>query len=148
MHGDIYATKGIEYLLVIAYLLVLVATMKLLVPRLARAAFVAAFAKPRADDADRAHAFRQAVIDDSIDMRGRHDHDGQVDILVHDNGPGIPTALRGRVFEPFFTTKESGKGTGLGLAVSYGIVRDSGGTLALTDESPGATFRIDLPACD
>ena len=71
--------------------------------------------------------------------------DGQLDILVHDNGPGIPAALRGRVFEPFFTTKESGKGTGLGLAVSYGIVRDSGGTLDLLDVAEGCTFRVRLP---
>ena len=71
--------------------------------------------------------------------------DGQLEILVHDNGPGIPAALRGRVFEPFFTTKESGKGTGLGLAVSYGIVRDSGGTIDLLDEPAGCTFRVRLP---
>jgi len=71
--------------------------------------------------------------------------EGRVDILVHDNGPGIPVALRGRVFEPFFTTKESGKGTGLGLAVSYGIVRDSGGTLDLLDDAAGCTFRVRLP---
>jgi len=71
--------------------------------------------------------------------------DGKVDILVHDNGPGVPAALRGRVFEPFFTTKESGKGTGLGLAVSYGIVRDSGGSLDLLDAPAGCTFQVRLP---
>ena len=71
--------------------------------------------------------------------------EGQIDILVHDNGPGIPAPLRGRVFEPFFTTKDSGKGTGLGLAVSYGIVRDSGGSLDLLDGVDGCTFRVRLP---
>ena len=71
--------------------------------------------------------------------------DGAVSISVHDNGPGIPAALRGRVFEPFFTTKDSGKGTGLGLAVSYGIVRDSGGALDLLDVAAGCTFRVRLP---
>ena len=68
-------------------------------------------------------------------------------ILVSDNGPGVPATARHRLFEPFFTTKPVGKGVGLGLAISFGIVRDSGGTLALTEDAPGATFRIDLPGC-
>lgn len=70
----------------------------------------------------------------------------KVAILVSDDGPGIPQAVRGRLFEPFFTTKPPGQGVGLGLAISFGIVRDCGGSLTLTDETPGATFRIELPA--
>lgn len=71
---------------------------------------------------------------------------GGVVILVSDNGPGVPPAIRDRIFEPFFTTKPVGEGTGLGLATSYGIVRDAGGTLSLVPDGPGATFRIELPA--
>ncbi|TAJ87748.1 MAG: sensor histidine kinase [Reyranella sp.] len=70
---------------------------------------------------------------------------GRVWVRVADNGPGVPEAHRERIFEPFFTTKPEGQGAGLGLAVSYGIVRDAGGTLTLKPGGPGATFEIDLP---
>lgn len=70
---------------------------------------------------------------------------GGIFILVSDNGPGVPSAIRERIFEPFFTTKPVGEGTGLGLATAFGIVRDAGGTLSLVPDGPGATFRIDLP---
>ncbi len=70
---------------------------------------------------------------------------GRVWVRVADNGPGVPEANRERIFEPFFTTKPEGQGAGLGLAVSYGIVRDAGGTLTLKPGGPGATFEIDLP---
>lgn len=72
--------------------------------------------------------------------------DGGVEIRVTDNGPGVPADIRDRIFEPFFTTKPSGQGTGLGLASTYGIVRDTGGTLSLVGDGPGATFCIGLPA--
>lgn len=78
-----------------------------------------------------------------IEVRSAGD---EVIIIVSDNGPGIPDALRDRVFEPFFTTKSAENGTGLGLSVSYGIVRDSGGRLELLDSARGCTFRIVLPA--
>ncbi|NMG53713.1 hybrid sensor histidine kinase/response regulator [Aromatoleum aromaticum] len=67
-------------------------------------------------------------------------------IIVADNGPGIPAGLRARVFEPYFTTKPVGVGTGVGLAVSLGIVEAHGGTL--TVDCPvegGAEFAITLP---
>jgi len=69
-----------------------------------------------------------------------------VRVLVADNGPGIPAHLRARVFEPYFTTKPLGIGTGVGLAVSLGIVEAHGGTLAV-DCPPegGAVFTITLP---
>ena len=70
---------------------------------------------------------------------------GRVWVRVADNGPGVPEANRERIFEPFFTTKPEGQGAGLGLAVSYGIVRDAGGTLTLKPGGPGATFEIELP---
>jgi signal transduction histidine kinase len=72
----------------------------------------------------------------------------RVRITVADNGPGIPEPLRARVFEPFFTTKPTGKGTGVGLAVSFGIVEAHGGKLTLDcPVGGGAVFTIELPAC-
>ena len=68
-------------------------------------------------------------------------------VTVADNGPGIPPHIQARVFEPYFTTKPQGVGTGVGLAVSLGIVEAHGGTL--TAESPpdgGAVFTMVLPA--
>ncbi len=67
-------------------------------------------------------------------------------VTVTDNGPGIPEPLRARVFEPYFTTKPTGFGTGVGLAVSLGIVEAHGGTLAVDcPASGGAVFTITLP---
>jgi two-component system, NtrC family, sensor kinase len=71
----------------------------------------------------------------------------RVCVAIADDGPGVPEQIRLKVFDPFFTTKEPGKGTGLGLALSYDIVtRKHGGSLVLED-SPlgGALFRIELP---
>ena len=69
-----------------------------------------------------------------------------VQIMVHDTGSGMSPEVMKRVFEPFFTTREVGKGTGMGLAVVYGIVKDLQG--AITVESApglGSTFRVLLP---
>jgi signal transduction histidine kinase/ActR/RegA family two-component response regulator len=83
----------------------------------------------------------QAIPDDQtfahVSVRA-HERDGQVSIDVSDNGTGIADDVRPRLFEPFFTTKSFGQGTGLGLAVSLGLVRSMGGELAV-DSSPGCT---------
>jgi two-component system cell cycle sensor histidine kinase/response regulator CckA len=72
-----------------------------------------------------------------------------VRLTVSDTGHGIPDAVRAHIFEPFFTTKEQGKGTGLGLATVYGIVKQSGGWIYL-NETPdaGASFTVYLPRLD
>jgi len=72
-----------------------------------------------------------------------------IEILVRNNGGGIPSENIEKIFDPFFTTKEVGKGTGLGLSISYGIIKDHQGEIEVAETgSEGTTFRIKLPIED
>ena len=72
------------------------------------------------------------------------EQDGQAFLRVQDDGPGIAPDNLGRIFDPFFTTKEVGKGTGLGLAVVFGLANDMGGSVEAVSEN-GARFTVRLP---
>ena len=68
---------------------------------------------------------------------------GKVEIKVKDNGNGIPQKIVDKIFQPFFTTKPTGQGTGLGLSLSYDIVKAHGGEIKVdTREGEGAEFII------
>lgn len=72
--------------------------------------------------------------------------DGRIQVRVTDSGPGIPPEIQAKIFEPFFTTKPAGQGTGLGLSVSFGIIRDHQGEIRVESEvGKGTTFIITLP---
>jgi two-component system, NtrC family, sensor kinase len=71
----------------------------------------------------------------------------KVEITVKDNGNGIPERVLDKVFQPFFTTKPTGQGTGLGLSLSYDVIKAHGGELGVeSKEGQGATFIMKLPA--
>jgi signal transduction histidine kinase len=70
----------------------------------------------------------------------------KVEVKVKDNGSGIPQKVLDKIFQPFFTTKPTGQGTGLGLSLSYDIVKAHGGELRVeTKEGEGSEFIISIP---
>jgi two-component system, NtrC family, sensor kinase len=74
-------------------------------------------------------------------------NNGSVEIEVTDNGIGIDTANLQKIFDPFFTTKSSGRGTGLGLSVSYGIVKELAGKIDVRSTvGKGTSFHLEFPA--
>lgn len=82
----------------------------------------------------------------TVKLSARKLEQGGVELRVADNGPGISKEIREKIFDPFFTTKPAGQGTGLGLSVTYGIVKDHGGEIHLeSEEGVGTTFIITLP---
>lgn len=92
-------------------------------------------------EATRSRAERQLVVRTRVVEGG-----AAAAISVQDNGEGVRQENLSRIFDPFFTTKPEGKGVGLGLAVSYGIVEAHGGDIAVTSKpGEGATFTVTLP---
>ena len=74
-------------------------------------------------------------------------HNGSVEVEISDTGSGIPRESLNRIFDPFFTTKGSGRGTGLGLSVSYGIVKEHAGKVDVrSTPGKGTSFRLEFPA--
>jgi signal transduction histidine kinase len=72
--------------------------------------------------------------------------DGKIEIHVKDNGNGVPQKVLDKIFQPFFTTKPTGEGTGLGLSLSYDIIKAHGGDIkVISKEGEGAEFVIQLP---
>ena len=125
-----------------------------------------AVVKEYADDVPRIHVDRNKLLQvvlnlvknafDAMDVSNRSETltvstrrtpEDDVQIVVADTGGGIPEDKLDSIFMPFFTTKDVGRGTGLGLSVSKGIIEGMGGTISLESvEGEGATFTVTLPA--
>ncbi|OQY14381.1 MAG: hypothetical protein B6I30_00745 [Desulfobacteraceae bacterium 4572_187] len=83
-----------------------------------------------------------------LEIRSFYEND-QVKVTVADTGTGIPKEIIDKIFEPFFTTKEVGKGTGLGVSISYGIVKDYNGTIEIKSKiGKGTTFELSFPVSE
>jgi two-component system NtrC family sensor kinase len=81
----------------------------------------------------------------TVSVKSRAD-DSVIRVAIADTGPGIPENMQKKIFDPFFTTKSSGKGTGLGLWISYNIIEKLGGSLSLRSQvGQGAEFTITMP---
>ncbi|MDP1823791.1 MAG: PAS domain-containing protein [Archangium sp.] len=93
-----------------------------------------------------AHAMPDGhAAENRVTVATRQDGD-QVVVAVSDTGRGIPAEVLPRIFDPFFSTKQIGEGTGLGLFISQGIVKDAGGVISVTSTlGAGSTFEVRLP---
>ncbi len=69
-------------------------------------------------------------------------------IKIEDTGIGVPKTIFNKIFEPFFTTKKVGKGTGIGLSISYSIIKDFGGSISVANTDNGACFAVEMPCKD
>jgi len=94
------------------------------------------------------------IISNAIDAIGKNGRveietsssDSIINVLISDNGPGLTEAQQKKVFDPFYTTKQTGKGTGLGLWVTYSIIEKLGGAVFLTSRiGKGSTFTVQIP---
>jgi signal transduction histidine kinase len=92
------------------------------------------------------NALQAAGADLDLELLGRRSPHGRAEIVVSDNGPGVPAHIRERIFEPFFTTRA--RGNGIGLAIVKSVVEAHAGHVRLAETRRGATFIIDLPAED
>jgi two-component system, sensor histidine kinase FlrB len=90
------------------------------------------------------NALQAAAAELDIELTGRRAADGRAEIVVSDNGPGVPAHIRERIFEPFFTTRA--RGNGIGLSIVKSVVESHSGHVRLAESDRGATFIIDLPA--
>ena len=90
------------------------------------------------------NALQAATADLDLELSARRGRHGRAQILVSDNGPGVPEEIRARIFEPFFTTRANGNG--IGLAIVKSVVEAHHGSIRLVAAGVGATFVIDLPA--
>ena len=90
------------------------------------------------------NALQAAAAPLNLELLARRTVDGRAQIVVSDNGPGVPAHIRERIFEPFFTTRA--RGNGIGLTIVRSVVEAHRGSVSLTDTPHGATFIIDLPA--
>jgi two-component system, sensor histidine kinase FlrB len=90
------------------------------------------------------NALQASTADLELELLGRRAAGGRAEIVVSDNGPGVPAHIRERIFEPFFTTRA--RGNGIGLAIVKSVVEAHAGAVRLAPTSCGATFVIDLPA--
>jgi len=92
------------------------------------------------------NALQAASADLDLELLARRADHGRAQIVVSDNGPGVPAQIRERIFEPFFTTRT--RGNGIGLAIVKSVIEAHQGSVFLANVPGGATFVIDLPAED
>jgi two-component system sensor histidine kinase FlrB len=90
------------------------------------------------------NALQAATAPLNLELLARRSAQGRAQIVVSDNGPGVPAAIRERIFEPFFTTRA--RGNGIGLSIVKSMVEAHGGSVRLADSPCGASFVIELPA--